>query len=302
VPADGDIRHRIFIVGAPRSGTTLVQSLLAAHSTVTSFTESHFFSRHFRSVPGTRSAILTRNPTPRVREFLAENGVSDAAAATWFENRNQWLRVRPLLPLWSRTAAQRLIAILDELARRDGRKGWIEKTPMHLHRLEFLESLQNPGPGARFVHVLRDGVEVIASLRLASQGWERPYDLDACIERWNADIARSLDRTGSASDHFVVYEQLTSDPETVLTDLLGWLGLAWEPAILDRYADASYRLVTGDEPWKEGVGRPIRPSATSDRALTAEERKRVRRSLRSDRYDELVAAIRRRSGGVPVAR
>ncbi len=41
------IEGRIFVVGAPRSGTTLVQSLIASHSQVTSFTESHFFSRHF---------------------------------------------------------------------------------------------------------------------------------------------------------------------------------------------------------------------------------------------------------------
>ena len=41
------IERRIFIVGVPRSGTTLLQSLLAAHSELTSFTESHFFSRYF---------------------------------------------------------------------------------------------------------------------------------------------------------------------------------------------------------------------------------------------------------------
>jgi hypothetical protein len=34
---------RIFLVGAPRSGTTILQSLLAAHPEVISFPESKFF-------------------------------------------------------------------------------------------------------------------------------------------------------------------------------------------------------------------------------------------------------------------
>ncbi|MGL6135938.1 MAG: sulfotransferase, partial [Planktothrix sp.] len=34
---------RLFLVGCPRSGTTLLQSLLAAHSQIASFPESQFF-------------------------------------------------------------------------------------------------------------------------------------------------------------------------------------------------------------------------------------------------------------------
>ena len=67
------IDRRVFVVGVPRSGTTLVQSLLAAHSTMTSFTESHFFDRHFTRLPPSSLSILSRNPAPRLHEFLLEN-------------------------------------------------------------------------------------------------------------------------------------------------------------------------------------------------------------------------------------
>ena len=46
------IESRILVVGVPRSGTTLVQSLLAAHSQVASWTESHLFARHFLAPRG----------------------------------------------------------------------------------------------------------------------------------------------------------------------------------------------------------------------------------------------------------
>ena len=45
----------IFLVGCPRSGTTLLQSLIAAHPLVTSFSESNFFGASFRRLP--KSAI-----------------------------------------------------------------------------------------------------------------------------------------------------------------------------------------------------------------------------------------------------
>ena len=78
------IDGRIFVVGVPRSGTTLVQALLAAHGAVASFTESHLFDRHFVFLPGLGRPILTRDPGPRLREFLAENGEEAPAAAEEF--------------------------------------------------------------------------------------------------------------------------------------------------------------------------------------------------------------------------
>ena len=62
VLTEDGIEQRIFVVGAPRSGTTLVQGLLAAHSSLTSFTESHFFSRHFKLVPPLTTPVLTLGP------------------------------------------------------------------------------------------------------------------------------------------------------------------------------------------------------------------------------------------------
>ena len=40
LPSD---RHRIFIVGCARSGTTLLQSILASNKAIASFPETHFF-------------------------------------------------------------------------------------------------------------------------------------------------------------------------------------------------------------------------------------------------------------------
>lgn len=290
------IERRIFIVGVPRSGTTLVQSLLAAHSAVTSFTESHLFRKHFSRVPLLSLPILTRDPRSRLSEFLAENGEGPPPAADWFSKRERWtLRVRPLLPLQTLPVARQLVRVLDELALRRGSTNWIEKTPWHLRSIPLLE---NAIPGARphFIHVIRNGLEVVASLYRASQKWEQSYSLEACVARWNADLGHSLDRISSPNDQFVAYEQLTSDPEATVKLLLDGLGLAWEPAILEHYGITSEGIITSREDWKIGVGRHIRRSATSAEVLTPEQREWVSGRLDHHLYDRILERNGRRTG------
>lgn len=298
-PPKPEIRRRIFVVGVPRSGTTLVQSLLAAHGELTSFTESHFFDRHYSRL-GSAQSVLSRNPVPRVVEFLEENGEEPSEASRWFQETFQGIQAsRPLLPFRTAVAARGFVRLLDELTQRRGVGGWVEKTPRHLRYLPFLERTLAPDDGLFFVHVIRDGLETVASLHEASKRWERHYGLEECVRRWNGDVAFSLGRVKSPRDVFVLYEDLTARPEATLRRLLTDLGLPWQPDLLDRYGDAAGRLVTGEEEaWKAATGRPIRASATSQRVLTAEERERVSAALRSDLYEKL----RERSGGEPLSR
>lgn len=296
------IARRIFVVGVPRSGTTLVQSLLAAHSTMTSFTESHLLSRHFALLPLFSLPVLTKNPAPRLAEFLAENNEHAPASAAWFEKEGQQLlRSRALLPLRTRSVAEKLLQVFDQLALGRGKSGWIEKTPRHLRYLPLIESLSEgagsdgAGSGAgstHFVHVIRRGLEVVASLHAASQSWQHPYGVEACVRRWNADLRFSLKRMlasgGRAREHCVFYERLTQKPEAVLRELLGELGLDWEPELLERHAQMAGQLVTPQEVWKEGVGRKIKRSATSHRALTARQRKQASQGLQHGLYDQLL--------------
>jgi hypothetical protein len=294
VPVERRVDRRIFVVGVPRSGTTLVQSLLAAHSALTSFTESHFFDRHFSRPPLLPTPVLTRDPSPRLRAFLAENDEPPPAAGTGLDREGRPLpEARVLLPLRTRAVARRLLRILDELTVRRGVGGWIEKTPRHLRYVPFLERISVPEAPTYFVHVIRDGLEVVASLREASKSWERPYDLDACAGRWNADLAFSLGRVGAPRDHFVFYEDLTSQPLETLRGLLEKLGLDWEPEVVEHHSSGSGRLVTGDETWKAGLDRSIVPSRTSHRALAPEERERALGRLRTGLYGRIRERISR---------
>jgi len=294
------IERRVFIVGVPRSGTTLVQSLFAAHSEVTSFTESHFFDRHFTRLPFRLGPVLTANPARRLRDFLAENGESPPEAADWFRRKERWAAgMRPVLPFQTRRVASQLVRVLDELTLRRGTSSWVEKTPKHLRYIPFLEEVCGPQLRPRFVHVIREGLEVVASLHEASQDWERPYDLETSVRRWNADVRFSLSRIEAPRDHFVFYEELTSRPEAIFRQLLTELDLDWEPEIFESYGRAAQRIITPEEAWKANINRSIRRSESSDRVLTEEQRDRVTERLDHRLYDQLHDRVVRRRGATP---
>lgn len=285
-PAPG----RVFVVGAPRSGTTLVQSLLASHSALTSFTESHFYSGHYRFVRGTRIVFLRSDPRARLREFLHANEADDLrpSGGLLAVPEGQALgRLRLLLG--TREAARDFIETLDRLARRRGAAYWLEKTPMHLRYCSLIDSATRQDRPARFVHVIRDGLEVVASLRAASRSWARAYGVRECARRWNDDLEMSIARIDSPHDRFVLYEGLTGDPESTLRPLLDWIGLDWQPAILEEYGRTAVDLIRVDETWKAGVERRISTSRTADKRLTSEERDAAQAILRAELYETLRA-------------
>lgn len=279
------IDRRIFVVGVPRSGTTLVQSLLAAHSRVTSFTESHLFSRHFTLLAGGSRAMLVRDPGPRLLEFLGENEAGPVPGPVI--SPEDLARVSPpvlVRPLRTRAVARQLVQVFDNLAGLRSREIWVEKTCRHLRYAPYLDRLLGPTQRPHFVHVIRNGLEVVSSLHAASQHWERPYDVAECARRWNADVTFSLGRADAPNDHFVFYEDLTANPEDTLARLLSALGLSWEADLLAAYPTAARRLVTRAESWKGSVGREIRRSETSHRLLTSTERMQGARLLDGELY------------------
>ncbi|MCG8469634.1 MAG: sulfotransferase [Gemmatimonadetes bacterium] len=285
-----EIGPRIFVVGAPRSGTTLVQSLLASHGALTSFTESHLLGRHALPLVG-GAALLRRDPTERLREFLGENDIDPPEAETWLSKVRWSHAVRKPVAVRARGVTAAFVHLLDLLARSRGASGWVEKTPRHLRFVGLLESVCGRSPGPHFVHVLRNGADVVSSLHLASRRWEEPYDLDRCVDRWNADVRASWRRRGSPGHHFVAYEALTVEPKRVLERLFSDLGLAWEPSVLEDYRRTAAGVVTTGEVWKDGVAGAIVPSRASRNDLTEEQRRWIERRLRTVPYDRLMARL-----------
>jgi hypothetical protein len=122
-----------FIIGCGRSGTTILGTVLSHHPAVTYLNEPR--ELWVRCTP----AADIWSPEARARGGSLALG---AAAASWATRR-------------------RLRRLLARRAERSGRPRLVEKLPINSFRLGFIDAAL---PDARYVHIVRDGVEVARSI------------------------------------------------------------------------------------------------------------------------------------------
>ncbi|MFC8517041.1 sulfotransferase family protein [Streptomyces sp. NPDC057257] len=109
---------------------------------------------------------------------------------------------------------------------RSGKDVIVDKTPPNTL---IWPRLHRCWPGARYILLLRHPGAVIASLT------DRRKDPDH--EAIRAEVLRYAEKLEEARQsldvHVVTYEELTADPERATRDLCAYLGVDWEPAMLD---------------------------------------------------------------------
>lgn len=262
------VKRRIFVVGCSRSGTTLLQRLLAAHPRVHTFSETGVFLRTF----GMRGTVL-----PWVRLGLTAGKERKALRRLVAQTRPPVDELPPLPPrrLNLRRSIDGVVAFLDELALRSGADLWLEKTPRHVFHAARIRRFVSD---SLCIHMVRDGRDVVASIvdRARKYPDEFPRQLDPSygIRQWNASMA-ATERAMREEGHVVVpYRRLAESPKSAIRVLCGQLEIDYEPQMLD--PDAAVGYATEAEPWKVGVSEPITPSASKFQELFDEtERARI---------------------------
>jgi hypothetical protein len=259
----------VFLVGCERSGTTLLQSLLAAHSKIHSVPETHFVKRLFRNENRPRPVSVHRNWPKRAlrgahvlrRNILARAGwVSKRGAEAAWREFDEGLG--EALFFWEKHSAHahihHFVSAMDRACLRTGKHIWLEKTPEHLF---YITQIQRYVPGARFIHIVRDGPEVVASLnRLAKiyPQWQPFIDEAFAVERWN-HAWRETQRWIGEQNHLIVrYETLLLAPRRTLGKVLKFLDCDPESNLWKLFPDVARSLIRTDEPWKAGNMQSMR--------------------------------------------
>ncbi|UGB38527.1 sulfotransferase family protein [Frateuria soli] len=262
----------VLVVGCPRSGTTLMQSIIAAHPEVFSSPETHFFAdsvgqrseRMFRmpalSWRERRSRVAHRCRVAmdltqwracrrRLIEFLADSDRPDLMAQV------------PARPFMLDPAARLYVSLGERVARDSGRTVWLEKTPDHLHYLDTVDRFM---PEAKVVCVIRSGPDNIASLydvaRKYPDRWHPRYGtLDGCINRWLCSARDAMRQAGRPGRLFVSYESLASDPAKVAEAVCRFIGLDYRPGMVEARGDVFDQIVRHREPHKKNIQEKIAP-------------------------------------------
>ncbi|HEV2706826.1 MAG TPA: sulfotransferase [Pyrinomonadaceae bacterium] len=211
-----------FIVGVPRSGTTLLRLMCDAHPELSIPPEMGFMP----VVAGLRG----RGDELRQAFFNAVAGmVSWDDANIPRETFEKALReVEPF------TVAEGVRTFYRLYAARFGKARWGDKTPAYCLHMDKIEKLL---PEARFVHIIRDGRDVALSVRGL---WFSPGDrIEDSAERWRSWILTARAQ-GKRRRHYmeVRYEELIADAPAVLRKVCDFIGLTYDER-MERYYESS---------------------------------------------------------------
>ena len=207
---------KFFIVGCPRSGTTMLQQALNRHSQIVIPPETKFFYYFYKRSRSRQLAHLKRLND----EF--DLGVN-----------------LPVPPSRVRTPpeARRVYNQMAQLyCRRLGHNGvgcFGEKTPEHTGTLGYIREVF---PDARILFMYRDGRDVAVSLTTVP--WIRCNIYSAfLIWLYYYKILERANHNASFNVSFVRYEDLVSHPARELDRVLGSLGLPYETQVAEGHGN-----------------------------------------------------------------
>ncbi len=288
--------HRIFIVGYPRSGTTLLQSLIGSHCALTTFTESSLFIRALRPWRYYRPLHLRRDPIGlAAEEFLRENRLDhlvylEALKELKKLDKKRWVK--------GIDVAGAIVNLIDQIGLSRHKSGWLEKSPRHLY---YCALISESAPNAQFIHIARDGREAVASYVVAAPSWvsgPKSVTPASSARLWNAEIKRSLRYAKHPMHHFVTYEGLVQRLENETDSLVEQLGLSHDSGLLSRYQDTAKLAVRPDETWKSMNVQKIQQQSTFKQVLSAKDRDKVEQILNPGLYEQFKRVIQIKRGGL----
>ena len=199
----------VFVIGSPRSGTTLLyHMILSAGNFAVYRTESHVFTM-----------IAARYGDLRVqknREQMADQ---------WLKSKYFRLTgldaadLRRQIVSDCRNGGDFLRIVMENMARVQHVERWAENTPEHIL---YLEEIKRTIPNALFVHIIRDGRDV--ALSLDKQAWVKPFPWDKNVGplvcgvywEWIVEAGRKVGPSFGADYMELHYEDLIMNPRETL--------------------------------------------------------------------------------------
>jgi hypothetical protein len=246
-PVDSLSCAPLFIVGSGRTGTTLLRSMLVAGERI--------------AIPPEIQVIRTAVRRYLSLQFIGWADLSRLIVAL-FESHN-------LFPLWDINLSpvyqtvinlspqeRSLARIIDEVLKcyavQQFPKAtmWGDQSPINTF---YWPWISKTFPNAKYLHLLRDGRDTIASLI------GRGLDLESATERWVTSISQcSALQEHVAADQFleVRYETLVQETEQTLKLICEFLALAYDAQMLD-FWKLPTTIEHKHQEYHRNLGRPV---------------------------------------------
>ncbi len=238
----------VFVVGYPRSGTTLVQSLLATQEEVLTLPETHFFTLVRDSLAVEKGKITYQSFTKAVNVLREKIRFSVNAE----RHLAQLCKENKLSPkmFFEAIVTDNLIDTVDGLEALR-RKRWIEKTPDHVLKINVIKNFY---PDAKYIFVLRSPEQAILSRRKNFRN-EAGLDIRVHAKRWMESVGaiEAFKKEYPKKVKIIKLEALTANKEDTVAALCDFIGIGFDSARLADHKKVAEKLIPSWEHWKKDV-------------------------------------------------
>ena len=229
-----------FVIGSPRSGTTLLRAMLDSHPELAIPPESHFIPSSI-GTPGELVRRLQDNDKFQ-RWGISLEGIDQAPAY-----------------------ADAVRAVYARFSASRGKSRYGDKTPDYALHVPLLAALF---PESKFVHLVRDGRNVAPSI--VEAGFAKNFKKATLM--WRRFVSAGRLAGSGLTDRYleVSYEKLVEDPEKALQGICDFLQLAYDDRML-RYPDRIDSVIPNLPSTNPLRGRPTNTLRDWRQQLTPEQ-------------------------------
>lgn len=235
--------HPLFIIGNPRSGTSLFHIMLAQHSQIGLPPECGFIQWwHTKYCDWSASDASSEE---RISEFV-EDVHTSKKIETWklnFENLKRLIQEQA-----PNNYSDLCMCVVKQFSAQAGKNPIYlgDKNNYYVHHLELIRSLY---PKAKFLAVMRDGRDVACSYRKIKSletnspyKPKLPYKVANIANDWkqnNLKIQRFVNDIGDNQALWVRYEDILMNPEKKMREVCSFLALEFEVDMIEYYSSTS---------------------------------------------------------------
>ena len=241
----------VFIAGHPKSGTSLLRSVLDSHPELVAYPEeTYFFRRYLPKLAGADLPQKLDLSDQYLTHIFEWNQVNPPAHQADYPDRDySYIPVAQVRQLVRDYVAERfshdgdmLSAVILAFGKVSGQltdvsRHWVEKTP---YNEQYASQIFTWWPESRVVHTVRDPRDNFASYHRKHADWSP----EAFALNWVQSTQAGLDNHQQyGSDRYLLlrFEDLTSAPEAKLNQLCQFLGINDDPSLR--------QPVRGGKPW-----------------------------------------------------
>lgn len=231
------IRKNLFIIGVGRSGTSLIQSILASHSKIAVSPETGFV----------RGTVLhwEKNQNKTNQEYLQTTPKFSRIPAGVFEES---VMTYP-------TDLDFYISYLSRYLRSQNKELIGDKDP---RLVEFITATAELFPKAKFIHIVRDPRDVLLSKKKAAWSKGKPSWYHIFANYIQIKLGEHQGNELPPEKYLtVIYEKLLDEPENTVKQICDFLNVSFEGDMLSFQSKAKELVAEDEKSWKKETFGPL---------------------------------------------